>query len=326
MKRNIVLRILSLTICAVMVCAAGAAAADADSSGQEAGASAKLSPVRVWGTVTKLENGSLLLENSDENDPNREIVVHIGNALCLDAVTGLPLNPDALKDGDMAYAWVGPAMTMSLPPQASAAVIVGNIPADYAVPQYYQVAEVKPQSMIAIYPPPALTYVDLETTDGHALKITDQAELTAYLTKNIVRLEDFIPGTSFLVWSDAGGTPQRVMVFPYAYRGYAAWTEDGRVTVNGAPLAVNARKNADGTVLLPVRAMAEALGMEVSWEKGKGAVVKENGQTVFTALPGREADLPDGEEAPYGLCMMENGTTYLPASCLLSLLNLFREG
>ena len=44
------------------------------------------------------------------------------------------------------------------------------------------------------------------------------------------------------------------------------------------------------------------------------------------ALPGREAVLPDGEEAPYGICMFEDGTTYLPESCLLSLLNLFRVG
>lgn len=39
-----------------------------------------------------------------------------------------------LKDGETVYAWVGPVMTLSLPPQATAILILANIPADYGVP------------------------------------------------------------------------------------------------------------------------------------------------------------------------------------------------
>lgn len=104
----------------------------------------------------------------------------------IDAVTGLSMAAEDLKDGDTVYAWVGPAMMLSMPPQAHATVVVGNLPADAAAPQFYQVAEVKPQMMIAIYPPPPLTYVEFTTTDGTEVKITDKAQLTPHLTRNMV--------------------------------------------------------------------------------------------------------------------------------------------
>lgn len=326
MKRTILARMLSLALCAVLVCAAGAAAVEAGVTGQEEGVPTRLGPVQVWGSVTRLENGSLFLKNSNENDPNREIVVHPGDAPYLDAVSGLPLGLDTLKDGDVVYAWVGPAMMLSLPPQASAVVIVGNIPADYAAPQYYQAAAIAPRVTAAIYPAPPLTEVTLTTTGGDTLTITDQAQIFPYLTKNVVGLGDLRPGTQMLVWSDAEGAPVRVMLFPYGYRGYASWSGDGKISLNDETLSVSGKADGEGVMHLPIRAVAEALGLEVSWESGKGAVVKDGGQVVFTVLPGEEPLLPEGETASYGVCTKENGTTYLPAVCLLSLLNLFRAG
>lgn len=77
-----------------------------------------------------------------------------------------------LKDGETVYAWMGPVMTLSLPPQATAILILANIPADYGVPQYYEISAVTPQAMIAIYPPPALTWTEVTTSDGATIKIT----------------------------------------------------------------------------------------------------------------------------------------------------------
>ena len=88
-----------------------------------------MAPVRVWGTVTRLENGAILLKNSDENDPYHEIILHLPEtARVVDGVSGQPLDRE-LRDGETVYAWVGPAMTMSLPPQAIAEVVEANIPA-----------------------------------------------------------------------------------------------------------------------------------------------------------------------------------------------------
>lgn len=319
MKKRL-MRCLSLLLCAVLLSVPALAAEPA------AGEPARQGPVRVWGTVTWLDNGGLLVENSNESDPLHEVVLHGESIICLDAVTGESMELEQIKDGDTIYAWVGPAMTMSLPPQATAQVIVANIPADYGVPQYYEIASVTPQAMIAIYPPPALTWTEVTATDGTTLRITDEAELTPYRTKNIVRLEDLIPGTGILVWTDAQGQPERVLVFPYAYQGYVSVTEEGVVSVNGGAVAQKAKIRENGETLLPLRAVAEALGLQVKWDPAQGAVVSRNEETVLTAMPGGAIQGVDDAGVAYevpGTCIVEEGVTYLSQAALLQLLDLY---
>ena len=90
-------------------------------------------PVRVWGTVTQLENGAILLKNSDENGPCNEMILHLSKMTrVVDAVTGLSLNRE-LRDGETVCARIAPAVTMSLPPQTTAEAVVANIPEDGAI-------------------------------------------------------------------------------------------------------------------------------------------------------------------------------------------------
>ena len=326
MKRLITC-LLALTLCAGLMCAPAAAA--------EESAPSRLTPVQVWGTITRLDDDSILLENSNESNPNSEIIVHLSETTYLiDAVTGDPMKAEDLKDGDTVYAWVGPAMALSLPPQAAATIVLGNIPADYAVPQYYQVAEVKPQIAQPINPPQPLTYVEFTATDGTEVKITDKAQLTPYLTKNMVYLESILPGTELLVWKDSQGSVIKAMLFAYDYRGYLSVSEEA-VSVNGAVVG-KTRAGEDGDVLLPNRAVAEALGMEVSWDAAKGAVVSYGEKMIkpaplttnvlFTAMPGGEILGVDGDGETYetyGTCVKENGVTYLSLHTLANLLDLF---
>ena len=227
-------------------------------------------------------------------------------------------------------------MTLSMPPHATAILILGNIPADYAVPQFYEIVSVTPQAMAAIYPTPALTWTEVTATDGTTLKITDEAALTPYLTKNIVRLEDLIPGTRILVWSDAQGQPEKVLVFPYEYRGYVTVAEDGTVSTNGTAAVQKAKTTDDGDTLLPVRAVAEALGMKVRWDAQLGAVVSYGddmvkpepltSETLMTAMPGGEISVVNSDgstSALYGTCLKENGVTYISQTALLQALDLY---
>lgn len=312
-------RILALALCAAMVCALPAFAANETAPETPA----YLMPVRVWGTVTRLENGAVLLKNSNENAAYRETILHVTETTpIIDAVTGLPLGRE-LRDGETVYAWVGPAMTLSLPPHATAELIVANIPADFAVPQYYQIAKVQPQTTAAIYPPQPLTHVDLVTTGGEELTVTDEATLFPYLTRQMVTLDSLVPGSRVLVWTDAKGTVTKVMLFAYAYRGYAFWEPTGEVSVNDQRLRVTG-KVVDGEVLLPIRAVAEAAGYTVNWVPGQGAVVSDGESLVFSVLPGQDTALTaDGETELLGACYYEKGTTYLPADDLIFLLDLF---
>lgn len=315
-------RILSLALCAALACALPAFAAEAEEPAS--GAPARMAPVRVWGKVTRLDSGSLFLQNSDENDPNREIVVHLAeDTPIVDAVSGLPLAAADIKDGDTVCAWVGPAMTMSLPPQASAAVVAANIPADGAAPQYYEITGLDQTATITIYPAPPRTEVNLPVAGGEVLRIPVSAQISPWLTKNTVTLDDLTPGSRILVWRDAKGGVSRVLLLPNEYRGYLlAWTGAASVFMNGEVLPVS-KKGANGH-LLPIRAVAEAAGYQVDWAAGKGAVVTDNGTLVFSALPGAAvARTAGGERGLTEPCLFENGVTYLSAGDLASLLNLF---
>ena len=309
-------KLLALLVCAVLFCVP-AAAAEEDLSLPAAQA-----PVRVWGTVTRLDGGGLLVENGSGEGLD-SVILRGEDILCLDAVTGEAMDVEDLRDGEAVYAWAGPVMTLSLPPQATAILILANLPADYAAPQYYEIASVTPQAVIAIYPAPPLTYTEVTATDGTVLTITDEAALTARETGETVRLEDLVPGTRMVVWSDGQGRPERVLVLPYPYSGYLSCDAAGTVLVSGRVLSQKA-VSADGTVLLPLRAVAEALGMTVSWDAAAGAVVdRADDSRLLSVDPGHGEIVWDDGTAVPAVTAIRDGVTYVSASALLSALDLF---
>ena len=225
-------------------------------------------PTRVWGAAVELGDMSLTLENSNESDPYQKVVVNVEeDTLILDAVTGEAKTFDDLRTGETVYAWVGPDMTKSLPPISTGRVILCGLPADYAAPTYAEVESVT------------------ETESGADVCLNNDVVLhlnadTGYLAapgweKETVSAADIVPGTRVLAWYSvvtlslpAQASPEKIMVFPSDYAGWVA--ADGlTVTVNGQALALEgaaAAKVENGHLMVPVRALAEALGCEVAWE------------------------------------------------------------
>ena len=319
-------RIFSLTLCAAVLMSLPAMAAEKDLLISPAPAIESLAPVRAWGKVTKLESGSLLLQTDDETALHKEIVVHLPEGVpCVDAVTGLPMDMSKVKDGDTLYAWVGNAMTMSLPPQTSALIVVGNIPADYKVPEFYKVIGTDQTVMPAIYPAPERTEVNLPVAGGETLTIPVSAQFTPWLTRQMVTVDNLVPGSQILVWKDKDGKVEKVLLLPYAYRGYYTMNDKGEVTVNGEKLSVNAKLSDPN--MLPLRAVAEAVNYDVTWVSGQGATVKEGDKVIFSVLPGAgTAKRPNVEDGDWELltpCVTEMGVTYLAASDLSLLLDLY---
>lgn len=287
--------------------------------------------VRVWGKVTPWDaEEGVYLTNDDEDDPMREVVVHLGDAPLVDATTGLPMDKDSIKEGDTLYVWVGPAATMSLPPQVFATVAVGNVAADAAAPEYYEVTS---------RPIANLNDKDNVTVkvSGGELKLPKDVEVTPWLTKQIVKLDDLVPGTQILVWKDDKGVAEKVLVFAYAYEGYVTETVtshgDMFVCVNGdfnaeyadekAP-QFECRKTEEGVVMAPVRAVAEAAGYDVRWDRTLGAVVSKGGETVLSVKPDAVTiQTSEGDVDISAPCILDKGVTYLPAADLAMWLNLF---
>lgn len=318
---------LTLAICSAALCVTAAAAAlEAPAAGSSAAAPAF---VRVWGQVSPWDGTGIFLKNDDEDSLMNEVVLLTGEeTYAVDAATGLPLDLESVQEGDTLYAWVGPAMTLSLPPQTSALVIVGNVPDGANPPEYYQLSSggwKDPAGSSEI----VFSYRD-EDGKSQDLPIPLDAEVTPWLTRQIIRLDDIQAGSRILVWRDGTGTVTKVLVFPYAYRGVASWNTVAEGVFNGEMISAPGKvvEDPDGgekQFYLPLRAMAEAAGYNVAWEKGRGAVVyDENQNLVFYAVPGENVIFrDDGETGISGSCLLEKGVTYLPAEDLCYWLNLY---
>lgn len=161
---------------------------------------------RIYGPATKLEDGRISIDNQSDVSSSGEIILNLSDqAYILDAVTGLPVAFDEIKDGDTIYAYIGPAMTMSLPPMTNAQLILTNIPADFKVPDYVEVKSVVTDA--------ATSESVLTTVDGDTFTLSKDCSIFPYLTRNIVTLDDLTQGRTCLVWSDEENTATKIMVF-----------------------------------------------------------------------------------------------------------------
>lgn len=206
--RKHILKLTALLLCAALL-AIPAAAVEGD-------AATLAAPVLMHGTVSH-EGSNLILDNTAEGSANGSVVIRISDAtLVLDAGTGSPAAPADIKDGDTIYAYVGPAMTLSLPPQTTAALILVNPPSNGAVPVFYQVVSVEKVDNAGI---------TVSTDRGETVTVPSTASISPYLTKNAVTYRDLTPGTRFLAWSE-NDSISRVLLFASQGLPYTDVTED----------------------------------------------------------------------------------------------------
>lgn len=276
-------------------------------------------PIRVWGAVTEKGEDRFTLKNSAESETYDEVIVNVtGETMILDAVTGESKTFADLKENETVYAYVGPAMTRSLPPIANGVLVLCNVPADYAVPTYAEVVSVAVKEDGSVS---ALTDADV------ILHMDQDTELTPYLTKNIVGLGDIRPGTRVLAWYSAvalslpaQAAPTKVMVFPYAYESYVELNETG-VTLEGDMVIEG--KVVDGKLLLSVRTLAEAMGYTVEWVNESRSVVVTKGEYSYTlAIGGESVTLDGGDMALTVAPQLIDGVTCAALDDLLTLHNL----
>lgn len=322
-------KLIAAALCAAMLCVPTLAAGSSDAPG--AGTYVPDPQYTMaWGTATWQDNGSLLVRKSGENKPTDGMALWTKNAIVLDAISGEPVDAKSIKDGSTVYAWLGAqtAMTMSLPPQVTPELLLVNIPADFKVPQYDVIVRAN-HIMKGI---PGYSGMAITLSDGTACQVWQDAAVTPYLTRNRVTYQDLLPGTRVLVWADDEGQASRVIVFPYEYKGGLSLNGNGFLCVNGYltvyPPALRRPYN-DERLYAPIRAVAEAAGYSVSWDKEFGVTVKDGGEMVFQICP--DTDLAHGPAAAdrqslSGPCLIANGITYLEAGDLARLLGMFYGG
>lgn len=161
--------------------------------------------IKIWGTITSVDDSGITVDNQSENSSAGEmiLVVDPSENTVIDAVTGFPVSQDEIQTGSF-EAYLGPAMTMSLPPQTNPHMVIVNIPEDKQAPQYITAAE-DPTSEDGI--------MTIQATDGICYQVPEDVEIIPFLTRNIVRPEDITKGSKCLIWQDEDGTAEKVVLF-----------------------------------------------------------------------------------------------------------------
>lgn len=214
-----------------VICAAALAAAMCFSSLAETAsttdtsAAVTLGPVQFDGTVVSVEEDRFVMNRVLEGG-NSELVVNVSDETRLrDGVNGYPISMDNLDVGETVRVYVGPAMTMSLPPISNGVVVLADMPADGSFPVYTQVESVTWDSEQTDG-----VYV-LTAADGKTYRINSSTTLLPYLTRNLIRVDDLTAGSNILLWSDTDsvydGYAAKIVLFPSDTQGETGTVSDG---------------------------------------------------------------------------------------------------
>lgn len=162
---------------------------------------------KFWGPVMEKRDGGFSIDSKVPEGYQGEIVIHIDpdNTLILDSVTGLPVDESQIAANQTVYVYTSPAMTLSLPPQTTAELVLVNIPQDKGAPLYVNASG-------ALEADGAGGYV-LKTNGGEEIKVPANCPIIPYLTRQMVYLENIEKGSKCLVWLDASGQAERIVLF-----------------------------------------------------------------------------------------------------------------
>lgn len=237
----------------------------------------------IKGEVTEAADGMVVVKSEET-----EIALKASEeTIVIDQVTGLPADFTAIAAGDIVSAQYGAAMTRSIPAQVVADMVVVN--ADQGT-----LANLISVDSVTENEDGTVTVFD--ETKSIELTIAAEAEISPYKTRNIVALSDIAEGCKLVAWYDfvtmsipAQAYTEKVVLIPAPTAEVVEEPEevafvsvDGTV-VTGAPIM---REDA---ILVPVRAVAEALGFDVLWngEDYSVTLVKDDiSATVKIGEPG----------------------------------------
>lgn len=322
-------QIMKKTLCAALAatCLAGAAFAaptapetTAD-KGYTIAQENQMYSVRVYGAATAIGENQLTIKNSNEQDPYNEIVLNVTeNTRIINAVTGEMQSFKDIRENEMLYAYAGPVMTRSMPPIANAELILCAIPADFGVPNYVEIESVAKNEDGS---------VTLETNRDVLLHVNKDTAISPYLTKNVVTMDDLVPGATLLAWYDiqtaslpAQAAPTKILLMPYSYEGYVSVSPTA-VTVDGTALTLTAAEAPyidGGKLMLPLRKFAEALGATAKYDDKTCAITVSNGaETLYTVTENKTAIGGAAQTELRHAAVIRDGVTFLAADDLIGL-------
>ena len=300
------------------------------------------------GEITLADCGNYTVEILDAEGNAKRIVwllPALGYAV-IDANTGQPAELEDHGGGEV-LVFYGPNATFHNVPQSNALVIAINVEeAEYPVllPRLYLIEKIEEGE-------------DGErklTVDNGGLIVTlnEETELQAWLTRQIVVLDEFQVGDEVVVWLAHGimgmsfpahATATRALrlvpaqaqngyaeyapeypengyndvpeypVEPYDYVGYDKELYTERPALTGAIVRA-------GVNLYPVRVNANALGFEVAWDAEQRIAILTNNGAVVTLAPNTAIFYVNGAPVPMTApSLLEGGVLFAPSAFFYNL-------
>ncbi len=190
MKLKRVIPILGLTLALTAATACGSKAED--------------TAVRIYGEIEEVSEEDIIVDNQSDMSSQGEMILTIDpeNTVLVDGESGLPLELSDVEKGSF-VAYLGPAMTLSLPPQCTPEVVFTNVSEKEAAP-YYAVIARKPVAKDGS--------LKVVAEDGQSYVIPDTAEIKPFRTRNVVRAEDIQKGSRCLIWQNEQEEVVRVVL------------------------------------------------------------------------------------------------------------------
>ena len=226
----------------------------------------------AYGDITEVTEEYIVVKTAEgeEIQFNKD-----ANTQVIDANTVLPLDLTA-RETDKVIISHSNAMTMSIPAQSYAYVIIGNVKEDMGNPIFTVVEEVKESE----------DGIVIVTENGtKEITIPAKAQVSPYLTRNIVTLADIQKDSNVLLWYDAVtmsipayATSERVVVFAGNLLETAEVVEEesNALVVNGVEITLKEGEvvyDNNGIEMLPLRTVAETLGFKVEWVEATQSII-----------------------------------------------------
>lgn len=162
--------------------------------------------VGIWGPILQVTEDRIYIDNISDNSVKGEIAINISadDSRVLEAVNGYPVALSDLKEGDFIYAYLGPAMTMSLPPITNGKMIICKAPADFKVPEYIRVTAVQKQEDGS---------VKITGNNGNTYLAPADCTILPYLTRQMLYLDSVEEDSTLLIWSDENNQASKIVMF-----------------------------------------------------------------------------------------------------------------
>lgn len=191
-------------------------------------------------------------------------------------------DPATLQEGEAVYVYHSPVVCLSMPPQSEAFAVVRNVPQDGGSASYHVAEEVTQRA--------DGSWAILTDNGGLYMYAGEQTGVSSYGGEEVT-LADLAPGDPFIAWYDvvlesypAQTYPGHIILLPQEEE---APQEGAKLTMELDGQVPNmVGRYESGTAMVPVAAVAQALGFQVTYTPGtdQGTLVSVESDTFAVRM------------------------------------------